>query len=223
MHRSLSAAFFAAALGVSAVHAADLTYPTDPVMAVTYGSTIFAWDGFYAGVNAGYGFGRATTNAPGTPQMDMRGWEGGVQAGYNFNIGGFVIGAEADAQLSNISYSMMQNNQVTDALNLNYFGTVRARAGFAVDRFMPYVTGGFAYGQGSGSFSLNGGTFSETKNHLGWTAGLGVEVQATDNITGKLEYIYTDLGTQTYYAGLGFPQTANVNFGTIRAGLNFHF
>ncbi len=223
MIRPLIVLLAGSALSISNAQAADLVYPTDPVMAATYGASVFSWDGFYAGVNAGYGFGQASSNALGNPQNNLRGWEGGAQAGFAFSIGGFVLGAETDIQLTNIGYSLVQNNAVTDALNLNYFGTVRGRAGFAYDRFLPYATGGFAYGQATGSFSLNGGTFSESKTHMGWTAGAGVEVQATDNLTAKLEYLYTDLGTQTYFGGLGNPTATSVTFSTIRAGLNFHF
>ena len=80
---------------------------------------VFTWTGFYAGVNAGYGFdvGRATqgpfplggnvgTNpalpagtivTPGT-RGGRDGFVGGGQVGYNYQFGNFVLGVEADIQ-----------------------------------------------------------------------------------------------------------------------------
>lgn len=195
----------------------------DPSSSFMSASSAFTWDGFYAGGNLGYGFGTVTTSGPGNPQNDLRGFDLGGQVGYNFDMGGFVLGAEADAQWSNINYSQRVGGAVTDAFNVNYFATVRGRAGLTYNQFMPYITGGFAIGQGTGSYSSMGGTFSEAKTHTGWTAGAGLEFAATESVTVKLEYLYTDLGTQSYFAGTGSATNANYRFGAIRLGANFKF
>ena len=58
-----------------------------------------------------------------------------------------------------------------------------------------------------------------------YTAGVGLEAQATENVSSKAEYLYVDLGTQTYagpLAGLGGID-ATQRFSVIRAGINYKF
>ena len=76
---------------------------------------LFTWTGFYAGINAGYGFGNdnnATTvgqvainNAtladgarPANVGLRPEGFIGGGQIGYNWQTGAWVTGFEADIQ-----------------------------------------------------------------------------------------------------------------------------
>ena len=63
---------------------------------------------------------------------------------------------------------------------------------------MPYVTGGFAYGRTDHSYSENDDgdiyNYSYGATHTGWTAGGGVEYAITNNLTLKIEGLYTDLG-----------------------------
>ena len=112
---------------------------------------------------------------------------GGVQVGYNYQVMPWgVVGAEADFQGSTLGggYNGARNvafvNGVvpnefagyTGTSQLNWFGTVRGRAGVAVmPTLLVYGTGGFAYGGVShtGSYSTTNAT------QVGWTAGGGVE------------------------------------------------
>ena len=65
-------------------------------------------------------------------------------------------------------------------------------------------------------------TSTQTANHFGWTAGVGIEAQATDNLTIKAEYLYVDLGSQTYNLP-GTSRDIGQRFGVIRAGVNYKF
>ena len=225
MHKILSSALvLGASIAIAAPsQAADLSW-SDPSANVLYaGSSAFQWTGLYAGGSLGYGFGTITTNAPGNPGNDLRGFEGGAQAGFNYDLGGLVIGGEIDGQLANVNYSQTLTGVGTSGFSVDYFGSARARLGFTYNEIMPYITGGVAGGQATGKFEALGGTFSQSNFHTGWTAGAGVEVAATDNVTVKLEYLHTDLGTKTYFQGAGAPTEANFRFGTVRVGANFHF
>src|SRR5690606_11776858 len=72
-----------------------------PVVPVVDSSSI--WDGFYGGLNAGYGWGNAEVTMGGlTVNEGIDGWLGGAQIGYNFANGGMVFGVEADIQASDI-------------------------------------------------------------------------------------------------------------------------
>ena len=184
-----------------------------------------AWAGFYAGVSGGYGFGSATVSpAPGAQATNSTGgWNLGAQAGYNMDMGGFILGAEADLQWSNVAYSEVVGGDTFKA-GIDFYGTLRGRAGMAFGQVMPYVTGGIAAGRGTASLD-NGVVTSQSATHMGWTAGVGLEAQATSNISIKAEYLYVDLGTQAYNglpAGIGNIDVTQ-RFSVVRAGLNYKF
>src|ERR1700759_682649 len=62
------------------------------------------WNGFYLGGNLGYGLGKASADFSvlGVPALSasetLKGWVGGVQAGYNWQRGFVVAGVELDVQ-----------------------------------------------------------------------------------------------------------------------------
>ncbi|HEY8576303.1 MAG TPA: outer membrane protein [Devosia sp.] len=214
-------------MATAASQAADLGWNSgaSPLYSPT---PVSGWSGFYAGVNADYGFGsitrRATVGGP-TTENNTGGAVLGAQAGYNLDMGGFVLGTEADLQWSNINYSEAVGADTFKA-GIDFFGTIRGRAGMSFGQVMPYVTGGFAAGRGTASLTNAGGVVtSQSATHLGWTVGAGLEAQATENISMKAEYLYVDLGTQTYS---GLPaavgnQDVTQRFSVIRAGLNYKF
>lgn len=226
--------------------AADLpsrrSAPVAPVFA-----PVFTWTGFYVGVNAGYGFGNNNNSegafvapfgfVPGANDNgDNSGFVGGGQIGFNYQMGQFVVGLETDLQ-----YADMKSNRVgfipapgrivSGNSGIDYFGTVRARLGFAFDRTLIYATGGFAYAGGGGNngFNFVGGDDSRT----GYVVGGGVEYAFTNNITLKLEGLYVGLdgGSNTAFfvtpAGVATPVVGvgkqDNEFGVVRVGLNYKF
>lgn len=188
-----------------AAHAADLGVVQAPA---TYSSASqFDWTGFYAGINGGYGW--ADVSVAGFKLMDGEGTFGGLQVGYNHDFGDFVFGVEADAQLSGIK------DNGGFAYTLDNFGTVRARAGWSVDRFLPYVTGGLSWGNATAV-----GAPQEHETYIGWAAGAGLEVAVTEQLSVKGEYLYLDFGGAGFGAGgLDLDLKAHV----VRAGLNYKF
>src|SRR5690606_7649561 len=121
--------------------------PADPLPMLPQA---YNWNGFYLGLNAGYGFSGdadflGTTDGA-TGNADLDGFLGGVQIGHNWQNGSWVLGLEADIQYSDVSGSVAGGGvELTN--DLDYFGTVRARVGYAFDNVLPYITGGFAYGR----------------------------------------------------------------------------
>ena len=119
-------------------------------------------------------------------------------------MGSWVIGATADIAWSEIEAELgLDVDQVPGdsqvGSKINYFGTIRGRLGFLpTERVMLYGTGGAAYGE-TESFAeadFAGLDISTSDTNWGWTAGGGVEVAVTDNITLQAEYLYVDLGSQ---------------------------
>ncbi|WP_246018275.1 outer membrane protein [Pelagibacterium montanilacus] len=230
-----SVAVFAIA---SAAQAADAIMPApmpvEPAPAMTHD-----WSGFYAGINAGFGSGEAYGEDldeasdffwDGETFDDVSGFLGGVQAGANFQTGMFVLGVEGDIQLTTMTQTLVDTSTTPDTdniVNLDYFGTVRARAGVALDNVMPYLTGGLAYGGGYyDDTDASGDDAFDSNTHWGWTIGGGVEVAMDESISFKAEYLYTDLGEASYdYDDNPAPEAIDVGFRfhTVRAGVNFHF
>ncbi len=169
------------------------------------------WSGLYVGVNGGYGW------SANSDFLDPTGAFGGGQIGYNFQRGNFVFGLETDFQGSGISDSGWGGKSALD-----WFGSVRARAGYAFDRALVYGTGGFGYGSVS-----NGGCFSgdcggnETQG--GWVVGAGLEYKITPVWSGKVEYQYFDLDApySSPVGPLGYGSGDRTQFSTVRVGVNY--
>lgn len=172
---------------------------------------------------------------------------GGGQIGYNFQKGNLVFGAEADLQISDIKDSG-SGIAIGDPLdtyslkaNINWFGMVRGRLGYAFDRTLIYATGGFAYGEVERdnsyffAFPFGGGPMtgksSKTTTETGYVIGGGLEDALSPKWSVKGEYQYVDLGTvgvdtTIYYQGApnGVRQHTDLdaNFYSVRIGLNYH-
>jgi outer membrane immunogenic protein len=200
----------------SAAGAADF-----PRKALPYSSPIYApvWSGFYAGVNAGYGW--ASWSPPGGGSLDMKGFLGGGQLGYNWQIGSFVIGAEGDVQ-----YSAQKQTDttagITSEAKIPWFGTARGRVGYAFDSFMVYATGGAAWTNFKVSASALGLTVSTETTKAGWTAGGGVEWMFMPRWSVKAEYLYIDSGT-TSLTVAGLTASGKLKDSIARIGINYHF
>ncbi|KRE02462.1 hypothetical protein ASE61_14295 [Bosea sp. Root670] len=207
-----------AALGLvaaGAASAADLPSRKGPIAAPVYMPPAFTWTGFYVGANAGYGWGNV--NAGGFANVgDLDGFVGGGQIGYNYQMGQFVVGLEADLQAADLSSG---NNLGLVGVKTDYFGTVRARVGVAFDRFMPYITGGWAYGNVKTSIPAIG--FSTDRSHTGgFAVGGGLEYAVTNNIIAGVEYLYVDLGEKNL---LGGGTKVGTDFSVVRARLSYKF
>jgi outer membrane immunogenic protein len=190
----------------------------------------FTWNGFYVGINAGYGFGHSnwtdTLTLDSTGNFNVKGGLVGGTAGYNLQFGSFVFGLEGDLDWSNIKGSITTTCPgATCETSNHWLGTARGRIGYAFDRFLPYVTAGGAFGNIKGTF-VGVGEFKQTK--VGWTGGAGVEYAFIDNWSAKIEYLYVDLGKATCDATCSAPAGANPITATfksniVRAGVNYKF
>jgi outer membrane immunogenic protein len=260
MKKLLFASVAGVALAAGApANAADMPVKAPPLVApVPYG-----WAGFYAGANVGYGFGSTTSNIPTIPDdvagasagqtlpvslaIDPKGFFGGIGAGYNWQTGNYLFGFEGDIQISGIKSGLAFQKVTVDAFgdthtdwhnsaseDLKWFGTMRMRAGLVFDRFLAYVTGGFALG-GVNVYTENAYNFSPTKWYTsdstttrpGWTIGGGVEYALADRWIFKAEYLYYDLGTidsvaVNHFGFSGFvPSTLAAHGNLVRVGANY--
>ncbi len=188
-------------VGAGTARAADI--PRGPYTAAPPYPT-YNWVGPYVGLNLGYQSGTATNAG------DLNGVMGGLQGGYNWQFGAFVVGAETDLQGSDAGgrFAAWQFSNP-------WFGTLRGRVGYALDSVMLYATFGLAYG--GGRIETNG--LREANTHVGWAGGGGLEVGLTPNWSVKAEYLFVDLSDQRYvlFRNTGFE------LNVLRLGVNYRF
>ncbi len=176
----------------------------------------------------------------------------GSPAGYNFQLGNWVAGVEADfngaslEETGSASYGFIpfvttplgrpwDSHNETIGESLNWFSTVRARLGYAWGRLLVYATGGLAIVNVDSSFDyfdtvlnihFNG---QESRTLTGAVAGGGLEWLLTNNSV-KAEYLYLDAGTFSYTGPTNIPG-APFRWGAdvktrkqfARVGLNYKF
>jgi outer membrane immunogenic protein len=220
MFACVSLLTLAALLGTG--QAADLPRRYDPVppRAPVYYAPGYNWSGFYVGINGGGGWGSSNWNT--TNSFDVSGGMAGGTAGFNWQAGSLVFGVEGDADWSNIKGNTVIGCPVGCRTDNSWLATVRGRVGYAFDRFMPYVTGGVAFGDvRARTPAFVGASQTET----GWAVGGGVEFAIFMNWTAKAEYLYVDLGKFDCGLSCGVVVPNNVSFrsSTARAGLNYRF
>ena len=159
-------------LAATPAAAADLAYKAPSVVAPL--PEAWTWEGFYMGLQAGYGFG-STGEAelspfafPGlitafTPAGQPAGssfnangsfndgFVGGAHIGYDWQAGNIVVGAVLDISYADLgdeqrAFSRSPADYVVSR-ELDFLATLRARLGYAFnERFLVYATGGLAYG-----------------------------------------------------------------------------
>ena len=186
----------------------------------------FSWNGFYVGINAGYGFGSSSwtdrTTGVTTGDFDVTGALIGGTLGYNIQFGSAVFGVEGDLAWSNIQGSTTTNCVGICETRNSWLGTARGRIGYAFDRFLPYFTGGAAFGDVQAVPPP--GFISTTDTRIGWTIGGGVEYAFMSNWSAKLEYLYVDLGTMRCpAANCGGDTDVSFTANIVRGGVNYKF
>jgi outer membrane immunogenic protein len=246
--------FLIAAAGLVALAAPALAADMAPAPVYTKAPVVVApvynWTGFYIGGNGGYGWTSGNTvtlvNTTGVVVPGVvgpgsaSGGFGGGQIGYNWQIQRIVLGVEADIEGASIKGSSgtrvidVAGDQALSNQNLNYFYTVRGRAGLAFDRALFYVTGGFAGGHVTDSMLItnpavpgSSATLVDSTSRTGYVVGGGVEFAFDPHWSVKGEYQYINLGSGILSGPTapipGTITTTSVkdNFQTVRIGLNY--
>jgi len=233
---------------------------------------VLGWGGWYVGANAGWvgtasdgitntgtdtgagglGNGLATGAIPTSLNLKYSGFIGGAQIGYNWQVGSWVYGLEADfdgasakgdATIGPITVPGHVPQTTTYHRELDWLATFRGRLGVTLaPAFLVYATGGLAVGEtklGNSYIcptcappaSTESSTTNQSSNtSAGWTAGGGAEWMFAPNWSVKAEYLYVDLGKHnssiayTYGANVStLTSRANDTMHIVRGGINFHF
>jgi outer membrane immunogenic protein len=264
--------------GIAAIVFGQIASASDlPMRAPVYKAPpppVYNWTGFYIGGNAGYGWGNsdATSNftcPSGTAVLDCQytipanlaavnnaasgslspdGFTGGIQAGYNWQVGSGVYGIESDFNAFNLDDSLSggahfpsasTNYAVNASVKTDWLFTFRGRLGWTVTpTALLYATGGLAVTdiKVSNAFTddfttITFGSSDSRKTKAGWTVGGGLEWALNRNWTVKAEYLYVDFGsvetTLVTNAVVGGPNvmttSADLHANIVRAGVNYRF
>ena len=233
MKKMLLAALMAGV--ATSAFASDLPTHKGPPPAPAYYAPPFSWTGFYVGVNGGY----ATTDLRGNTFGPLAGVgpvsafgspSGGLiggTVGYNYQIGQFVIGAEGTLDWADLSKSRSFLNGSSDSLKVDSVANVLGRFGYAWDRTLFYVAGGYAGGDVHAS-GFNDAFYGVTfPGNSGWQSGYavggGIEYAVTNNISVKGEYLFSQLQGKSYYGGTPDAVKTGVDLNTFKLGVNYKF
>lgn len=226
----LCSAALAALLAAPSADAADLT--------PSWGSTLYNWSGFYAGAVAGAAWGQydprtatvddgyldaadaAAVTAAGAQSIETNGFVTGIEGGYNFQTGRWLLGLEADLEAVHV---IGQTNSggvpypgaappggtpgdvftIFSSANSDWLLTARPRIGFvAANNWLIYATGGVAVTRLHTDISFdddNPSVFAEEAGKIdatkvGYAVGGGVEAPLTNRLSVKADYLHVGFG-----------------------------
>ena len=123
-----------------------------------------------------------------------------------------MLGVEGDIQGLGISDSALGVKS-----GLNWFGTVRGRAGYAFGPTLVYATGGLAFGEVE--------NFRVTETQTGYVVGAGVEYKFSPawSLKGEYQFVSLDASSASGAGPLGITGGDRSEVNTFRVGVNYHF
>jgi outer membrane immunogenic protein len=185
----------------------------------------YDWSGYYIGVQGGGGWGESEIYAPFddvTIDVDIEGGFAGGHTGALWQFDTFVVGAEAEANASWIDGETEFAPLNLFNSEIEWFGSLSGKLGFALDRFLIYGTGGLAFGEiQTGQTAAS--SFTESQTYFGWTAGAGIDYAVTDQIILGLQYRYYDFGEEDFTPAGFDDRDQDVDLHTVSAKASYKF
>ena len=194
------------------------------------------WDGFYAGVRGGGGWGLQEwsrlhfPNFKGSGQID--GTILGGQAGYNVQSGPWVVGAEASVAKSNLTgHTPCESMTATCSMTIDWIGAFSGRIGFASGYQLFYLRGGVTLTADHDTAIVptvvNGINLHDHESRFGTSVGAGVEYAMTTrwSIFGEYDYLPDTTNNKYYVAPNGnhFNLDLDRQSHLFTVGMNYHF
>jgi outer membrane immunogenic protein len=246
-----------AGCGLAALALAAPTYAADmpvrmPTKAPAMVEAAYNWSGFYVGAHVGYGWGDSDTTivtASGTfptgfvlGTNELKGFLGGGQVGFNYQVGQIVFGIEGDGSWSGIdgsetTLSPIAARTTTSTAEIDWIAMITGRVGVTFGNALIYAKGGWAWAGFNGesvTTTLAGAPIAitvgdETRN--GYTIGGGIEWGLASNWSMKAEYNFIDFGTERVdrltttgaTAGTVLQRDVDAQLHLFKVGLNYRF
>lgn len=179
-----------------------------------------SWQGLYVGLHAGYGMGRTGADCLSNCDTDWntsfmtKGPLGGAHAGYNIVLQNILLGVEGDYSFADIEGDRFFEGKNTSS-ELEWLASARVRAGVLVNpATLLYATGGLAWGEWKDEFRPQDTVNTWSSTRKGYVVGGGVERKLSDDFSVRLEYTYTDFGSETvpWTEGSFFSRSGTIEF-----------
>jgi len=133
--------------------AADLSVRAPVYRPLSPALAVYGWSGCYLGAQGGGAIGQSRHDTDFGSTSDPYTISGGLAGGTvgcNYQVSQWVLGLEGDFSWTNKRGSAIElapfPATFTSQTRENWLGTVRGRVGFAADRWLFYVTGGYQGG-----------------------------------------------------------------------------
>lgn len=198
--------------------------------------TLYDWSGFYIGAHLGYGqadvggeFRDSDTDSsdPSPNDLKLNGIVGGAQAGFNWQINNFVLGAEGDVSATDWSDSKVATGDDAEiSADADLLASLRARVGFAVDTLLIYATAGAAWSDAEYSVTDPPSADSVNFDDIGLVAGGGVEWGMSEHTSVRLEGLHYDFNDKQSTGNLVGDPDDSVKLDdawVVRLGVNWRF
>jgi opacity protein-like surface antigen len=169
------------------------------------------WSGLKAGADAGAALGVARARNATYYLFDTDetfGYAGGgnvsgallgLHLGYDMQFGSLVAGVEVDWSWTSMAGVGKIYDVRTVGFDFDSLATLRARAGWAHEKALFYVTGGAAWASPVGKLMFAGApAATERQAYQGWVAGLGFEYRIAPRWSVRAEYLHYDLGSRPF-------------------------
>ncbi|MGI3163642.1 outer membrane protein [Pseudooceanicola sp. 200-1SW] len=196
LRTSMIAAVAAAAVAGPALAGSYQPAPADPVVPAPAPAPVFSgsdWTGAYAGASLGYG--ELDADLPGGGSDDADGSLYGLQVGYDYDFGTFVLGGELDYSATDLDFSGVDVDSLT---------RLKIRAGYDAGQTLIYGVAGAAHAE------------TDLGDDNGWLLGVGADYKLTDNVTVGGEYVYHQFDD--------FDDTGvDIDGSTLAARVNYRF
>ena len=237
--KSLHVVALLIAAAAGSASAADLGGPrrsmkdAPVVVEPAYAAPVYNWSGLYGGVflggaSQGWMVDFYRNNNHGHADVGSTGIAYGAMLGYNVLVSpNFVLGVEADIGSSNAGQANNIFDNDTSYSTISSFGSLRGRAGYAMDRLLIYATAGFAFGKVTNDIQKgrNAGEEIVYDNQWqnGYVLGGGMEYAFTGNILARVEYLYSNYGTVTLFNRDNNLTEMTNDMHQVRVGLAYKF
>jgi len=226
------------------------------------------WHGFYAGVNAGVVWGDAKSGlefqqgaGSSIPAVDLpllnapisggggsdAGFTGGVEAGYNYQMGAFLIGVETDWGFFDINddksntfpsrllISPPATYTIDHKVSSDWIWTLRPRIGYVSGQWLFFGSAGI--GVSSVKIRTNyrdtigaghSVSISDSSTKTGFAGGLGIGYALSPNWSVKGEWLYSDFGKVRVSQAIPNTATTVTGEGKVRSnaflmGVDYRF
>jgi outer membrane immunogenic protein len=214
----------------------------------------YDWTGIYGGVHGGYGWGDIGQSFPADggwyinslnpifPRTHSNSLNGGMIGGHlgaNYQSGAWVFGLEGSWEWANLK-KQFDSPEYPGAgvdywqTNADWVATVTPRVGYAFDKTLIYLKGGYAAARvGSRLCTTSNGCASRDEGkstNNGWTIGAGIEYAWLNNFIFGLEYNYYDFGSERHLGPVGAgpvafptPRDVDLSMHSVLARLSYKF